>query len=198
MHRFLLKQNIERYQRLLEGAPQGRPHVAPERMLPDCQRQLAILEAEARGAIQGARPSRPRLAVRQLQQRFEALKSPAILLDPRPGLQIVDLNAPYARATMIDARRVAGHRLFNVFPDNPQDPEADGVAQVYASLRIAAATGRPHTMTTQRYDVRDADGVFVERWWAPVTTPIFTDDDRLAFLMIEVEDVTAKIMRARA
>lgn len=198
MHRFLLKQNIERYQQLLEGETQKRPRVMLESMLAGWQRELAVLDAETRGAIQGARPSRARVGLRQFQKQFEALETPALLLDPRPGLQIVDLNAPYESAAMVDARRVTGQRLFKVFPDNPQDPRADGVTRVYASLRIAAATGRPHAMARQRYDMRDADGVFVERWWQPLTTPIFTDDDKLAFLLIEVEDITAEVVRGRA
>lgn len=198
MHRFLLKQNIQRYQQLLEGETQRRPRAMLETMLAGWQRDLAVLEAEARGAVQGARPSRSRFAVRQLQRHFEALEVPALLLDPRPGLQIVDMNASYEAAAMVDARRVAGERLFKVFPDNPQDPRADGVTRVYASLRIAAATGRPHAMAKQRYDVRDADDVFVERWWQPVTRPIFADDDRLAFLLMEVEDITAGVLQGRA
>jgi hypothetical protein len=47
---------------------------------------------------------------------------------------------------MTSRHRLAGERLFDVFPDNPDDPPADGVSNLYASLRIAAETGQPHAM----------------------------------------------------
>ncbi|WP_246208164.1 hypothetical protein [Bradyrhizobium rifense] len=49
-----------------------------------------------------------------------------MLLDPGPGLQIVDINAAYAKATLIVRESVLGRSLFEVFPDNPDDPHADG------------------------------------------------------------------------
>jgi hypothetical protein len=60
-----------------------------------------------------------------------------------------------------------------VFPDNPDDAAADGASNLYAWLRIAAETGRPHAMEVQRYDMRDPTGRFVERDWRPRNTPVF-------------------------
>jgi len=74
---------------------------------------------------------------------------------------------------------IAGEKLFDVFSDNPNDPSADGVSNLYASLKIAAETGRPHTMAFQRYDVRDAAGRFVERYWRPLNTPLFDQEVHL-------------------
>jgi hypothetical protein len=58
------------------------------------------------------------------------------------------------------------------------------------SLETAARTGRTHEMSLQRYDVRDAGGAFVTRFWKPEDTPIFDDQSRLLFLLHHVEDVT--------
>lgn len=77
-----------------------------------------------------------------------------------------------------------------MFPDNPDDPLADGVSNLYASLRIVAQTGRPHAMAVQRYDIRDPDGSFVERYWQPINSAIVDEDGRLTFLLHHVEDVT--------
>jgi PAS domain-containing protein len=197
MHRFLLKQNILRYQRLLEGETQRRPNTTLEPMLFGWQRDLAILDAETRGAVPRARAPYSSPQARRFRREFEALPGSAALLDPGPGLQILHVNDAFARATLVDARRVCGERLFTVFPDNPR-PDADGVSRLYASLRIAASTGRPHAMAVQRYDVRDADGCYMERWWRPVNTPIFDEDGRLIYLLHESRDVTAEVLRGRA
>jgi hypothetical protein len=94
-----------------------------------------------------------------------------LLIDPRPGLHIVDANKLYSAAAMIEVARVVGEKMFDVFPDNPDDPSADGVANLFASLATVAQTRQPNAMAVQRYDVRDARGNFVERYWQPVNSP---------------------------
>ena len=59
----------------------------------------------------------------------------------------------------------------------PLRGEAVGV-NLYGSLRRAAATGKPHAMPEQRYDMRDGDGRFVERCWRMQNSPIFSRGGR--------------------
>ena len=73
------------------------------------------------------------------------------LFDELPGLYMIlntdltirTVNKAYARATMIDQAGVAGRPLFEVFPDNPDDPTADGVRNLRASLIRVLETGLP-------------------------------------------------------
>ncbi len=94
---------------------------------------------------------------------------------------------------MIDPAAVAGQRLFTVFPDNPDNPLADGVSLLLRSLQIAAGTGLRHRMKVQRYDVRDSRGVFVERYWRQRNIPLLDDAGQLRYLLHHVEDVTAAV-----
>lgn len=196
MYRFLLKQNVARYQRLLQGETKMRLQAALRSDLAVWQRDLAILDAETRGAPPSVRRSAHGPLAKQFLREFEALEGSALLMDPGPGLHVVHVNEALARATLVDAGRVCGERLFTAFPDNPR-PEADGVSRLYDSLRIAACTGRPHAMPVQRYDVRAPDGQFFERWWRPVNTPILDEEDRPLYLLHQVEDVTAQVLQAR-
>jgi hypothetical protein len=98
---------------------------------------------------------------------------------------------------MIDEQRVAGQRLFDVFPDNPDDELADGASLLLRSLRIAAGTGLRHRMKIQRYDVRDSRGVFVERYWRPRNIPLLNDQGQLLYLLHHVEDVTEQVKSER-
>lgn len=120
------------------------------------------------------------------------------LFDELPGLYMIlntdlticTVNKAYARATMIDQAQVAGRPLFEVFPDNPDDPTADGVRNLRASLLRVLDTGRPDTMPIQRYDVRGPGGAFEERYWTPINCPLLADDGSVSLIIHRAEDVT--------
>ncbi|MDA9390148.1 hypothetical protein WN73_05345 [Bradyrhizobium sp. CCBAU 45394] len=117
-----------------------------------------------------------------------------MLLDPGPGLQIVDVNAAYAVVTFTSRADILGRSLFEVFPDDPDQPFADGVTNLYNSLKTVAQTGRPHAMAVQRYDIKDTAGSFVECHWQPINTPVHDDGGQLVFLLHHVGDVTGQIV----
>ncbi len=115
---------------------------------------------------------------------FEATPHPYLLLTP--DLKIADANDAYLSVTMTRLSDIVGCGLFEVFPDNPDQPEADGVRNLAASLD----RGRPDRMRRQRYDIRRPDGRFEERWWDPLNIPVFDDEGRMALILHHVEDVT--------
>jgi hypothetical protein len=170
-------------------------------MIAQAERELAMLHAAESGASGGpglspsaeASFSRDCGQISRFQEDFAESARAYLLLDPGPGLHIVEANAAFAAATMIDASAVVGQQLFNVFPDNPDNPLADGMSLLLRSLQIAAGTGLCHRMRVQRYDMRDADGVFVERYWRPRNIPLVDEQRQLRFLVHHVEDVTAAV-----
>jgi PAS domain-containing protein len=52
---------------------------------------------------------------------FEAAPGSYLVLDP--GLRVVAVSDAYLRATMTEREAIAGRGIFDVFPDNPDDPE---------------------------------------------------------------------------
>lgn len=201
MQRFIEQQNIAYLERLLATeATSGRSRHLVEQQLLATRRRLAALNA-ARAGFRSKpqierQPVLPRATpqiTRQFYRQFEAAATPLLLLDPGPGLHIVEANADYATATMIESGKVAGEKLFDVFPDNPGDPFADGAANVFDSLRIVAETGQSHTMAVQRYDVRTPAGVFEERYWQPSNSPVLDENGNLAFILNRSIDMTARV-----
>jgi len=77
-----------------------------------------------------------------------------ILLPDAPAYTIAAVNAAYAAATLTVPDRIIGRPLFEVFPDNPDDPHATGVRNLDASLRRVLASKAPDTMQAQKYDIR--------------------------------------------
>lgn len=203
MKKFICEQNIAKFERLLAetGDPSLRRTV--EGLLASNWREFALLAAETEGALQSRSGQSGQKAVDAVGLRekclsdFDRSPHPYMLLDPGPGLQIVDINVVYAKATLTDRDSVVGRPLFEVFPENPDEPLADGVSNLYASLRIVAKTGRTHAMAVQRYDIRDLGGSFIERHWRPINSAIHDQDGRLAFLLHHVEDVTDQVASER-
>ncbi|MFE7776234.1 PP2C family protein-serine/threonine phosphatase [Streptomyces sp. NPDC057445] len=125
---------------------------------------------------------------------FTATPSPYLVL--APDLMIVDVNESYLRATGRSRQDLVGQYLFAAFPDNPADPDADGVRNLGASLDRVLRSREPDTMAVQKYDIPVASrpGVFEERWWSPINTPVLGPDGQVAWIIHRVEDVTAFVL----
>jgi signal transduction histidine kinase len=122
---------------------------------------------------------------------FEA--TPALYLVLDPGLRIVAVTDAYLQATMTKREQIVGRDLFEVFPDNPDDPGADGVSNLRASLQRVSQSCATDTMAVQKYDIRRPEedgGGFEVRWWSPVNSPVLDRHGRLAYIVHRVEDVT--------
>lgn len=125
------------------------------------------------------------------QLLFQA--APGCYLVLSSNLTIVAVSDAYLRATMTRREAIVGRGLFEVFPDNPEDPEATGVANLRASLERVLAQRRPDRMAVQKYDIRRPEsegGAFEERHWSPVNTPVLAEDESVAYIIHCVEDVT--------
>jgi signal transduction histidine kinase len=119
--------------------------------------------------------------------------APGLYLVLTPDLTIVAVSDAYLRATMTRREEILGRGLFDVFPDNPDDPEATGVKNLSASLNRVLQNRVPDAMPVQKYDVRRPaaeGGQFEERYWSPVNSPVFGEGGRVAYIIHRVEDVT--------
>ena len=130
---------------------------------------------------------------------FRALfqAAPGLYLILTPDLTIVDASDAYLRATLTDRRSIVGRALFDVFPDNPDDPNATGVRNLRASLDRVLQFRRPDAMPVQKYDIRRPDGGFEEKYWSPLTKPVLDDAGAVEWIIHRVEDVT-EIVRLKS
>ncbi len=71
------------------------------------------------------------------QTLFES--APGCYLVLTPDLTIVAASDAYLRATKTERAQILGRPLFEVFPDNPDNPQADGVSKLRASFARVAA-----------------------------------------------------------
>lgn len=125
------------------------------------------------------------------QLLFES--APGLYLVLNPALTIVAVNDAYARATRTSREEIVGKPIFEVFPDNPDDPGSEGVRNLRASLGRVLQTGQADPMPVQKYDIRtppEDGGGFETRYWSPLNTPVMGPDGRLLYIIHRVEDIT--------
>ncbi len=120
---------------------------------------------------------------------FESAPGLYLVLDR--NLTIVAVSDAYLSATMTDRAVIVGMNIFDVFPDNPEDPTASGTRILGDSLRRVVETGVGDAMAVQKYDVRKPDGSgFEARYWSPFNKPVLDENGKVAYVIHRVEDVT--------
>jgi PAS domain S-box-containing protein len=115
---------------------------------------------------------------------------PGLYLVLLPNLEIVAVSDEYLSATMTKREEITGKHLFDVFPDNPDDPEANGVSNLRASLNYVIQHKQTHVMDIQKYDIRRIDGTFEVRFWSPLNKPVLGGDGALQYIIHSVKDVS--------
>jgi PAS domain S-box-containing protein len=172
-----------------------------------CEVRLNVLEAG--DTVQGAVGTVREIGERK-QEETEATETtfrrlfenvPGNYLIVQPGnYEIVAVSDAYLDATMTERAEMLGKTLFEIFPNNPDDP-ADGVENLRGSLERVAETGEADVMPVTHYPIPDrtSDGdEFEERWWSPINSPVFTTTGEIDYIIHSVEDITPVVQELQA
>ncbi|MCZ2830835.1 SpoIIE family protein phosphatase [Modestobacter sp. VKM Ac-2986] len=117
------------------------------------------------------------------------MPTPYLLMTP--DLVIVEANDAYLTTTGRTRTELVGRPVFEAFPGNPSETQADGgVSKVEASFARARDTLQPDTMPLQEYDIPDGAGGFSKRFWSLISTPVLDDAGRCAYVLQRAEDIT--------
>lgn len=137
---------------------------------------------------QGPRPIiLPSALVRRV---FRSLPQPSLLL--QPNLVIVGANQAYLKTMDMSGDDIVGCDLFSVFPDNPAEKSVNSTRDLADSFGRVLDHGCADSIGRLRYDVRNRDGVFEERWWNPLNTPVLDDDGRLELIIHQAFEVAPR------
>jgi PAS domain S-box-containing protein len=124
------------------------------------------------------------------EQLFQRSPNPYMLLDRE--LRFVTANAAYLAVTGRRLDELVGRPLFEVFPNDPDDPGNIEARRLRESLLKVLETGEPDVLPLIPYRVpRPGEGTAgVVRYWSATHTPIVDADGRVAFVMQHTVDVT--------
>jgi signal transduction histidine kinase len=129
--------------------------------------------------------------------------SPALYLllraDP-PRFTIVAATEAFLGATLTvrgGPQGIVGRGIFEVLPDPPDDPRAEGARKLRSSLERVLASGVPDAMPVQRYDIRRPDGTWDERFWSPLNSPVLdAATGQVTHLIHRVDEITRAVQLA--
>src|SRR5947209_13792662 len=94
--------------------------------------------------------------------------APCLFLVLRPDFTIAAANDAFLEAAMVERGSILGKNVFEAFPENPDDPAADGQASLRTSLERVLGTRAADSMPITRHDLRrpaGRGGGFEERYW---------------------------------
>lgn len=114
-----------------------------------------------------------------------------------PDLRIVAANRCYCNMLGRRPEDLIGIRVFEAFPANPDDPDADAEAELQASTDAVVATGEAQEMPLRQHDVSETDGRYGTRYWRILNSPVFADasePDRVTHIIHTAEDVTRSVL----
>ena len=132
-----------------------------------------------------------------IRKIFESL--PGLYLVLSTDFVIEAVSNAYLQETLTEREKIIGKCIFDVFPDNPQVPEAKGTTNLRSSFKQVLSSRQPHTMAMQHYDVPnpEKEGAFVERYWSSRNTPVLDEQGEVVYIIHEVVNETEKCKAQR-
>lgn len=113
-----------------------------------------------------------------------------VLLPDSPRFTMVAATKQRLLATHTTKEQILGRGLFEIFPDNPDDPSATGTANLRASLERVLATKAPDTMAVQKYDIPTPHGQFEVKYWSPRNIPVLSPTGEVQYILHRAVDVS--------
>ena len=120
---------------------------------------------------------------------FNALPGAFLVLTPE--LRLVAISDALLRATFTKRADLLGRYVFDVLPDDPDNPS--GFESWRASLEKVIRTRTADTMPVVKYSIRLPDsegGVFTDKYWRPANYPLLGLDGEVRYIIHRTEEVT--------
>ncbi|WP_051929318.1 ATP-binding protein [Flavobacterium sp. 83] len=119
--------------------------------------------------------------------------SPSILVVIDLNFIIIAASDAFLKATMTEREKISGKNIFDIFPINPDDINADGEKNIRASFNSVIKNKQTDTLPVQKYDIRkpEADGGGFEiKYWKISHSPLLDAADNVKYIIQHGEDIT--------
>lgn len=107
-------------------------------------------------------------------------------------LRIRGLNGPYEAISLRQRNEMLGGSVAELFPDNPDDPQAGGLELLAASVESALVRNGTDFMPIMRYDITDPQNpdVFLPKLWSARNVAVHDGDGPIGVLQ-QVSEITS-------
>lgn len=136
---------------------------------------------------------------KNLEAIFNAFPIPCVILFPdSPRFTIAGMNEACCLATNSKESDVINRGLFEAYPDNQNDPNANCEQNLRASLEQVKTTKASHKMAAQQYDILDpGTAELKERYWSPENYPVLNEQGEVELIIHTTTDVTEQVLAGK-
>jgi PAS domain S-box-containing protein len=126
---------------------------------------------------------------------FQSLPGNYLIVAPNPpDFTIIAVSDNYLEATSTKREDIVGRNIFDVFPDNPNNPHAAINAKLTKSFEAVIAEKVPHVMAIQKYAIAVSNEKDFElRFWLPKNFPVLNHSGEVLHIIHTVVDVTEQV-----
>jgi PAS domain S-box-containing protein len=139
------------------------------------------------------------IEITNFQAIFEAMPGSFIVVKPdEPDFTVLAVSDELLQLTATRRAEVIGKSIFTAYPENPLATTATGPSNLRVSLEKVARYKQPDQMPVIRYDVKNAVGIFEERYWRASSKPVFNKEGKVVYILITTADVTDTVKAEKA
>lgn len=135
------------------------------------------------------------IAPEDFRRLFEGLPASFIVVDHE--FRIVAATNFFLDDAKRRREEVQGVLITDAFPDNPDNPDANGTEVLRSALQRVLDERAGHVLPIQRYDIEVA-GTYEERYFKPLNEPVFNTMGEVEYIIHGVEDVTESVRQSQA
>ncbi len=124
---------------------------------------------------------------------FDAMPGNILLVknDP-PRFTILASTVAYQKLTGYNKEDLLHKGVFEVFPLN-EDTSPGGGNEALLSYQHVATKKEPHIIAVHRYNLRNHDGTYIEKFWRISNAPVFSANGEVDYIIHSAEDITAQV-----
>jgi len=116
-----------------------------------------------------------------------------VLLPNDPVYTLVAVSRDFISTSGMKKEDVIGKSHFEVFPENPDDPQSSGEHSLRSSFEYILRHKKPHSLPLLRYDIPNGDGTFSEKYWKSSNAPVLNEEGEVVYIIHTAEDVTSQV-----
>jgi PAS domain S-box-containing protein len=119
--------------------------------------------------------------------------SPVLLLVLDTNFNVVAATDVFLEVTMTERKKILNKNIFDVFPSNPDDLNADGEKNIRASFNSVIKNKITDTLPVQKYDIKKPEangGGFEFRYWKISHSPVLDAVGNVKYIIQNAEDLT--------
>lgn len=130
------------------------------------------------------------MEIKDYKDLFEQSSALIVVMDI--NFTIIAVSDEYIKVAKTTRENIVGSNIFDVYPDNPNDQNAEGSSKIRTSLNLVLKHKTTDILGVVKYDIpkiKSDDGGRL-KYWRFHHSPVVDENNKVRFIIQRVEDVT--------